>query len=152
MIVYCADRILLSISLTGSSIVEFCQQRALEWDTAGGGVLSSWWPAESVCCRCGRLPWSALFWVLTRPFLGDLVSLSWPCDNLPGLAQRMIPCGFLLVGVSCLHSTGSLRRSLGRSDCLGPALHVHTPALLATCTPLTPQRVRLPASEIADDL
>ena len=131
------DRILLSISPYSEHIVELCQQRALEGH-CGRKLLSSFGgPAESGCCGCGDFRWSTSCLVpRTRRFLGDLVGLSWPCDNLPWPLLRrewqlVASCWWTFPACT---GTGSLCRSLGCSAC------PHT-CLLVTCTTLTPQRV-----------
>ena len=110
------DRILLSISPYSEHIVELCQQRALEGH-CGRKLLSSFGgPAESGCCGCGDFRWSTSCLVpRTRRFLGDLVGLSWPCDNLPWPLLRrewqlVASCWWTFPACT---GTGSLCRSLG---------------------------------------
>lgn len=50
MIVYCYDRILLSISPYSEHIAELCQQRALEGHCGRKVLSSSGGRAESGCC------------------------------------------------------------------------------------------------------
>ena len=79
--------------------------------------------AESGCCGCEDFRWSTSCIVpRTRQFLGDLVGLSWPCDNLP---WPLLHTEWYLVA-SCwwkfpaCTGTGSLCRSLGSLAVLVP--------------------------------